>query len=50
VFRRGQVKAVTEALCGRSFSASAIGAISKSLDESLRADSERRSDEACPYL
>src|SRR5208337_2063433 len=32
-----KVKAVTEALCGHSFSASSISAINKSLDESLRA-------------
>lgn len=49
-FRPGQVKAVTEALCGHSFSASSISAINKSLDESLRAFSERRLDEAYPYL
>ncbi len=45
-----KVKAVTEALCGHSFSASSISAINKTLDETLRAFSERRLDEAYPYL
>ena len=45
-----KVKAVTEVLCGHSFSASAISAINKSLDESLRAFAERRLDENCPCL
>jgi putative transposase len=45
-----KVKAVTEALCGHSFSASAISAINKSLDEALRAFAERRLSEAYPYL
>ena len=45
-----KVKAVTEALCGHSFSASAISAINKSLDEALRAFAERRLSEAFPYL
>jgi len=45
-----KVKAVTEALCGHSFSASAISAINKSLDEALRAFAERRLTEAFPYL
>jgi putative transposase len=40
-----KVKAVTEALCGHSFSASSISAINKSLDESLRAFAERRLSE-----
>jgi putative transposase len=44
------VKAVTEALCANSFSASSISAINKTLDESLRAFSERRLDGAYPYL
>ena len=39
-----KVKAVTEALCGHSFSASSISAINKSLDESLKAFSPPR----CP--
>src|ERR1700741_1824124 len=45
-----KVKAVTEALCGHSFSASAISAINKSLDEGLRAFAERRLREPLPYL
>jgi putative transposase len=45
-----KVKAVTEALCGHSFSASTISAINKSLDETLRAFSERRLSEPFPYL
>src|SRR5580704_1365053 len=45
-----KVKAVTEALCGHSFSASSISAINKSLDESLKAFSERRLTDPFPYL
>ena len=45
-----KVKAVTEALCGHAFSASAISTINKSLDEALRAFAERRLDEPFPYL
>jgi putative transposase len=45
-----KVKAVTEALCGHSFSASSISQINKSLDESLKAFAERRLSEAYPYL
>ena len=45
-----KVKAVTEALCGHSFSASSISAINKTLDESLRAFSERRLADPFPYL
>ena len=45
-----KVKAVTEALCGHSFSASAISAIDKSLDEALLAFAERRLSEPLPYL
>ena len=55
-----KVKAITEELCGHSFSASAISTIKKSLDEALKAFAEldeglaefarRRLDEACPYL
>jgi len=41
---------VTEALCGHSFSASAISAVNKSLDEALRAFAERRLSEPFPYL
>jgi putative transposase len=46
-----KVKAVTEELCGHSFSASAISTIVKRLDDSLRAFAGRRLDEeAYPYL
>lgn len=45
-----KVKAVTEALCGHSFSASAISAINKSLDDGLKAFAERRLSERYPYL
>jgi transposase-like protein len=45
-----KVKAVTEALCGHSFSASAISAVNKSLDEALHKFAERRLDEPFPYL
>jgi putative transposase len=45
-----KVKAVTEALCGHSFSASSISAINKSLDDSLKAFAERRLNESYPYL
>jgi putative transposase len=41
---------VTEVLCGHSFSASAISAINKSLDQALRAFAERRLTEPFPYL
>jgi putative transposase len=45
-----KVKAVTEELCGHSFSASAISAINKSLDSGLKAFAERRLQEPYPYL
>lgn len=45
-----KVKAVSEALCGHSFSAASISAINKSLDAGLRAFSERRLEDAYPYL
>src|ERR1700736_3262540 len=45
-----KVKAVTEALCGHRFSASAISAINKSLDEALLAFAERCLSEPLPYL
>jgi putative transposase len=46
-----KVKAVTEALCGHAFSASAISTINKSLDQTLRAFAERRlEEEPFPYL
>jgi putative transposase len=45
-----KVKAVTEELCGHEFSASSISAINKQLDASLKAFSERRLEEAFPYV
>jgi putative transposase len=45
-----KVKAVTETLCGHSFSASSISQINKSLDASLKAFAERRLRESYPYL
>ena len=45
-----KVKAVTEALCGHSFSASSISAINKTLDENLRAFSGRALADPFPYL
>ena len=45
-----KVKAITEELCGHSFSASAISAINTRLDEELAQFAGRRLDEACPYL
>src|SRR5512134_379463 len=43
-------KAITEELCGHSFSASSISAINKKLDESLAQFARRRLTEALPYL
>ena len=45
-----KVKAITEELCGHSFSASAISAINKRLDESLAAFAQRPLAEPFPYL
>jgi transposase-like protein len=45
-----KVKAITEELCGHSFSASSISAINKKLDESLAQFACRRLAEAFPYL
>lgn len=45
-----KVKAITEELCGHSFSASTISAINKGLDETLARFAHRRLDEANPYL
>jgi putative transposase len=45
-----KVKAITEELCGHSFSASAISAINKRLDESLAQFASRPLAEAYPYL
>lgn len=45
-----KVKAITEELCGHAFSASAISAINKRLDESLAAFAGRPLAEPYPYL
>jgi transposase-like protein len=45
-----KVKAITEELCGHGFSASAISAINKRLDESLDAFAKRQLAEPFPYL
>ena len=45
-----KVKAITEELCGHSFSASSISAINKKLDASLAQFARRRLTEAFPYL
>jgi len=45
-----KVKAITEELCGHSFSASTISQINKSLDESLARFANRSLEEEYPYL
>ncbi len=45
-----KVKAITEELCGHTFSASTVSRINKSLDALLRRFAERRLDEAYPYV
>ena len=45
-----KVKAITEELCGHSFSASAISSVNKGLDESLSQFAHRHLDEPYPYL
>jgi transposase-like protein len=45
-----KVKAITEELCGHSFSASAISSINKRLDNSLAQFASRRLEEPFPYL
>ena len=45
-----KVKAITEELCGHSFSASVISAINKGLDETLSKFARRRLTEDYPYL
>lgn len=45
-----KVKAITEELCGHSFSASSISDINKKLDEQLEEFASRRLDEEYPYL
>ncbi len=41
---------ITEELCGHSFSASAISAVNKTLDEGLEKFAKRRLEESYPYL
>jgi len=45
-----KVKAITEELCGHSFSASAISRVNKTLDENLLEFAHRRLDEPYPFL
>lgn len=45
-----KVRAITEELCGHSFSASSISAINKRLDDSLKAFASRSLSEPFPYL
>ena len=45
-----KVKAITEELCGHSFSASAISTINKGLDEALTKFARRKLSEDYPYL
>lgn len=45
-----KVKTITEELCGHSFSASSISAITTKLDEQLAAFAQRPLDEEYPYL
>jgi len=45
-----KVKAITEELCGHSFSASTISQVNKNLDEALARFAERRLSEPYPYL
>ena len=45
-----KVKAVTEELCGHSFSASTISRINKRLDSDLDKFAQRRLEESFPYL
>ena len=45
-----KVKAITEELCGHSFSASVISQINKGLDKSLKEFATRRLEEPYPHL
>ena len=45
-----KVKAITEELCGHTFSASTVSRINKSLDGLLRRFAQRRLEEAYPYV
>ena len=49
-FSTRKVKAITEELCGHSFSASAISSINKGLDDALARFAQRHLDEPYPYL
>ena len=44
------MEAITEELCGHSFSASSISTVNKGLDEALTAFAERRLEEPYPSL
>jgi len=44
-----KVKAITEELCGHSFSASSISAVNKGLDASLARFAQRHLDETYPF-
>nr|WP_254027912.1 IS256 family transposase [Mesorhizobium ventifaucium] len=48
--RRGRSQAITEELCGHSFSASTVSEATARLDEALKAFFERRLAEPYPYL
>jgi len=45
-----KVKAITEELCGHSFSASAISSVNKTLDENLQRFAKRCLEQDYPYL
>lgn len=45
-----KTKAITEELCGHEFSASAVSAMNKALDEQLERFAHRRLEEEYPYL
>jgi putative transposase len=45
-----KVKAITEELCGHEFSASTISRVNQTLDEELEKFSQRKLEEAYPYL
>ena len=45
-----KVKAITEELCGHTFSASTVSRINTGLDELLRRFAQRRLEEAYPYV
>lgn len=45
-----KVKAITEELCGHSFSASTTSSVDRGLDETLHEFAHRKLEEPCPYL